>query len=75
MPIAETKINQNVYNLKPCSAGIMEFSSLNAEREGGNTPKKIVGPEFSKHYLFKMLYKGENIDSQNKLKEGVFPCY
>ena len=53
----------------------MEFSSLNAEREGGNTPKKIVGPEFSKHYLFKMLYKGENIDSQNKLKGGVFPCY
>lgn len=75
MPIAETKINQDFYNLKCGSAGIMEFSSLNAEREVGNTPKRRVGPTSSKHYLLKMLYKGENIDGQNKLKGGMFPYY
>lgn len=53
----------------------MEFSFLNAERELGNTPKKTVGPASSKHYLFKVLYKGENVDDQNKLKGGVFPYY
>ena len=53
----------------------MEFSFLNAEREVGNTLKKIVGPASSKHYLLKTLYKEENIDGQNKLKVDMFPYY